>query len=276
MKFRDIDHGFCESVGETLPFPEIFNSYSSMSLSLFGLIGLSLSLRYKRAYDIRLICGFLVINGIGSFYYHYTQQIGWAMIDEMSMMISVILGLNSMYTMIINSLDLPVSTDMSSYRSIHNHITYKGLLTLILSFYFVIIYPMSIFDETREWFPMIFTIPMLCLIPGSAYIYYMHYFHDKSYEPNGGSLLIHGLKWSLFASTVWGCTEPLCHKYQFIKYFHTHVIWHVFISYGMLLLIMFMLHFHLYIIDKKYYKVQYIWGIIPIFDHGSLKTCQKE
>jgi hypothetical protein len=274
MKFTEIDHGFCESVGEILPYPEIFNSYSSMAMSVFGLIGLLLTLRYKRVHDIRFICGLLVVNGVGSFYYHYTQQIGWALIDELSMMLAVALGLNSMYTMIINSLHLPVSQNVYSYRAIHNHITYKGLLTLALSFYVILIYPMSIFDETREWFPMIFTIPMMCLIPGCVYIYFVHYRNsyvykpnNKSYENNGGDLLLNGLKWALFASTVWGFTEPLCQTYQFMKYFHTHVIWHVFISYGMFLLIMFLLHFHLYTIDKRHYKINYIGNIIPVFHH---------
>ena len=267
MKFNTIDHGFCESAGETLPFPEIFNSYSSMSMSIFGLIGLVLSLRYKRVYEIRLICGMLIVNGLGSFYYHYTQQIGWAMIDELSMMISVILGLNSMYTLIINSLHLPVSTEFYSYRTIHNHMTYKGLLSVILSFYFILMYPISVFEETRELFPMLFTIPTMCLIPGGIYIYYTHY--KDAYmknENNGGDLLLYGLKWSLFAGTVWGFTEPLCQKYTFIKYFHTHVLWHIFISYGMFLLIMFMLHFHLYVVDRQYYKINYVCGI-PIFEH---------
>ena len=274
MRFTEIDHGFCESVGETLPFPEIFNSYSSMCMLIFGLIGLLLTLRYKRVYDIRFICGLLVVNGVGSFYYHYTQQIGWAVVDELSMMLSVGLGLNSMYTMIINSLDLPVSTNIYSFQSIHNHITYKGLLTIALASYVVFIYPLSMFEEMREWFPMIFTIPMMCLIPGSAYIYMNHYRNtyvykscDKSYENNGGDLLLNGLKWTLFASTVWGFTEPLCQEYTFIKYFHTHVIWHIFISYGMFLLIMFLLHFHLYTIDKRYYKISYVCNIIPIFHH---------
>ena len=33
MKVPEIDHGFCESIGQKLPYPEIFNFYSSFYIS---------------------------------------------------------------------------------------------------------------------------------------------------------------------------------------------------------------------------------------------------
>lgn len=263
MKFSTIDHGFCESTGHKLPYPEILNSYSSIFISIIGLIGLLLTLKYKRIYEIRFIYGMLMVNGYGSFCYHYTQQIGYAMVDELSMMLGVILGLHTLYNIIINSMHLPVSQNDFICKFIHNHIFYKATCTTILSFYFILSYSISIFEETRYLFPFLFAIPAVLLIPGCIYVY-STYYYDKH---DGAKLLELGLLCSLFATFVWMTTEPFCERYPIIKYLHTHVFWHIFMSYGLFLIIQFLLHFHLYVTDGIYYEITMHYGI-PFFNHN--------
>jgi len=271
MKFSDIDHGFCESVGQTLPYPEIYNSYSSLFISLVGLVGLFISLEYKRIYNIKIIYGILVVNGIGSFYYHYTQQMGWAVVDELSMMISIILGAHTLYLMIVNSKNLPILYGVKK-TYIHNHYFYKGLLTLISSFYLIFSYTLSIFSDTRYLFPVLFAIPAFLLIPGLIYIYSKYYGEQRLYNPRGEGrgLFLGGMSLSLISATIWIISENLCIHYHWIKYLHAHVMWHIGISYGMFLLISFMLHFHIFINDGKFCEVKYIIGV-PIFSLKSKK-----
>ena len=265
MKFADIDHGFCESVGQELPYPEIYNSYSSLFISLVGLIGLLLSLKYKRIYSIKMIYGMLVVNGVGSFFYHYTQQMGWAVVDELSMMISVIMGLYSLYLLIVNSRHLPILPQVRK-TYIHNHYLYKGIMTLVVCFYLIFSYALSIFSDTRNLFPLLFAVPALSLMPGLLYIYKKYYGPKRSYNPHGygRKLFIGGVTISLMSAVIWIVSENLCVYYHWIKYLYTHVIWHIGISYGMFLLISFVLHFHLFVNDGEFCHVKYKLGI-PIF-----------
>ena len=72
--------------------------------------------------------------------------------------------------------------------------------------------------------------------------------------------------WSLLSALIWTISEPLCKQYHWIKYLHTHVIWHIGISYGMYNLLQFMLHYHLYHKAKTYYVVKFSKLGIPYID----------
>ena len=102
MKFTDLDHGFCESIGQELPYPEITNFYSSFYISFIGLLGMILNNYNGYRFRITsLIFGMFFINGFGAAGYHYSQQKGWSVIDELSMMIAVNLGVLYLYGLLI-------------------------------------------------------------------------------------------------------------------------------------------------------------------------------
>ena len=78
IDFNLVDHSFCEYNIYGKP-PEYFNSYSSLILSCIGLFGL---LNYKGIYYVHNIYGALIMNGLTSFLYHYTNKIGWGLISK--------------------------------------------------------------------------------------------------------------------------------------------------------------------------------------------------
>ena len=115
MNLQNIDHHFCEGkiTGTT---PELLNSYSSLFISLYSLYGIfvnKINIEYCFEIDgyielsnqkliyinlnnnfiIHLIYYIICITGIGSFGYHWTEQVGWAFMDEMPMILSLFIGI---------------------------------------------------------------------------------------------------------------------------------------------------------------------------------------
>jgi len=65
---------YCETPARFVPgdFPvEPFNTYSNLSIILFALVGFYLVVRrVPRAWDFYLLCTILLVNGLGSFFWH--------------------------------------------------------------------------------------------------------------------------------------------------------------------------------------------------------------
>lgn len=74
INFFKYDHSFCEAKlwGKA---PEYVNSFTSLFISLVGLYGIKVN-KHSNNY-VFLLYSALIINGIMSFFYHWTNQIGW-------------------------------------------------------------------------------------------------------------------------------------------------------------------------------------------------------
>jgi hypothetical protein len=97
MNFYDIDHHFCE--GNILGMPEILNSFTSIIFSLFGIYGLfnnkndnTSFINNSTSFITNFIYSTFIVIGIGSFGFHWTEQIGWALMDEIPMIVSIFIG----------------------------------------------------------------------------------------------------------------------------------------------------------------------------------------
>ena len=87
MYWSDIDHSFCES--RILGMPEYLNSITSLFIVFFGTYGL-----YKSTNIILdILYNILIILGIGSISYHFTGTIGWGLLDEIPMILSIFIGI---------------------------------------------------------------------------------------------------------------------------------------------------------------------------------------
>ena len=90
-------HNFCESrLQNNLP-PEIYNSYTSLIISVFPFI-----LSFPKSNIFYNIACMLAFNGFASFYYHYNLNWYGKQADEISMILSNyygIWGLLKMYYM---------------------------------------------------------------------------------------------------------------------------------------------------------------------------------
>ena len=87
MKWTTPDHYFCE--GKLNGLPEYYNAFSSLFITYFGLLGLH---KTKNELIIQIIYSLLTVNGISSFMYHWTGNIGFALYDEYPMILSLFLG----------------------------------------------------------------------------------------------------------------------------------------------------------------------------------------
>ena len=241
MRFDDIDHGFCESHGYNLPHPEIINYYTSFFISFIGLLGLYLNfLNHNHSQMINLINCLIVVNGLGAAGFHYTQQKGWSVIDELSMMMALILGTSYSFSLLLK------------YKIKSNYYKLRMLLDIILncifSFYLIFFYTITLFVESRKYFPIIFFFPSISLLV-PVYFFKNYYIINNKKEI---FLLNYSLKCCLYSFFLWLFTEIFCDKIPFLKYFPGHGIWHIGFSYGMFLLIQFLLHFSNIVVFKRY------------------------
>lgn len=208
MKWTTPDHYFCE--GSLNGLPEYYNAFSSLFISYFGLLGL-----YEIQDDlmIQIIYSLLSINGISSFMYHWTGNIGFALYDEYPMIISLFLG-----NIYIDNL-IP-----SKYKK------YKILFNINLMILYLII---NVMEDQRLIFPYYFACGLLYVLFNiKRFIRItnklsLNEVPDKNVNYYSGIIIISAL--------TWGLTEISC-KYDKINYTYIyllgHPMWHFMISYG--------------------------------------------
>lgn len=248
MYFTDIDHGFCESMGEQLPYPELTNFYSSFFISFIGLIGLYLNFTSNlKSKIIAMTYGLFFINGIGAAGFHYTQQKGWGVIDELSMMIAVSLGSLYLYIMVFKTENIK-----------YNNYVLNIIFSISCVAYLIFGYSLSLFDDTRDFFPIIFTIPTVSLLPPLYFIDTHYYKNDTTGASN---MMKKGVYLCIITAIIWGFSENLCFHYHFIKNLYLHSVWHIGFSYGMFLICEYCCHFQLYLRFNKKYKIVFFYGI---------------
>ena len=87
--YMEFNHNFCESRINNYNTPEIWNSYSSLAISIIPLLfrspnsDLLLNIKYL-----------LIFNGISSFIYHYYLTWLGKQLDELSMILTNYFGLS--------------------------------------------------------------------------------------------------------------------------------------------------------------------------------------
>jgi hypothetical protein len=88
MKWTDMDHSFCEE--HLLGLPEYYNSISSLFIIFFGMYGL---MNLHNDIFVDILYASLAIVGVGSTGYHWYGNIGWALFDEIPIIITVFSGI---------------------------------------------------------------------------------------------------------------------------------------------------------------------------------------
>jgi len=83
-----MDHSFCE--GHLLGLPEYYNSISSLFIVYFGMYGL---MNLHNDIFIDMLYASLAIVGFGSTGYHWYGNIGWALFDEIPIIVTVFSGI---------------------------------------------------------------------------------------------------------------------------------------------------------------------------------------
>jgi hypothetical protein len=208
MDFLSIDHNFCEMNIYGQP-PEYINSYSALFLCFIGFFGLIKNIRLN---DTAFIYISLIVNGFASFMYHYTNQLGFGMLDRASMLMIIIYFCNLSFHI------------FEMYR-----FKYIDFLRIISTIYFTTL--IMVYGLHYELlFDILFGVYLFTTI---FFMVIIEYFYEKNEIPveilNYGWISV-GL--ITIAGIFWIITESYCNYHPIIKYLYGHAIWHICVSLG--------------------------------------------
>ena len=199
--YMEFNHNFCESRINNYNTPEIWNSYSSLAISIIPLLfrspnsDLLLNIKYL-----------LIFNGISSFIYHYYLTWLGKQLDELSMILTNYFGLSFLLNVFFTN---------------NIYSKYQVNLTKQIHIYFTILFmTINTFPSLDFLFPNIF---FLYLIPTIYLIYKISFLYNISIVKINHSLAI-----SLVGGISWLISENFCN--DITKY--GHVIWHLLFPLG--------------------------------------------
>ena len=227
INFNNYDHNFCESsIYSNNKHPEYINALSSLFITFIGINALVKQLVYReRGYELNsflhsILYSALIVNGITSSLYHYYNNIGWGLMDRISM---IIIAMSSviLFQSIINSILI-----LKKYKNI---IIINNIINIIITSYFTILFTIaglhmeSLFNIMFSFF-LIFLVFMVYII--NTHFIMLEIPYQLVILSNRGILYV------TISGIFWIITELLCNKFTFIKYLFGHVWWHIFVSYG--------------------------------------------
>ena len=227
INFNNYDHNFCESsIYSNNKHPEYINALSSLFITFIGINALVKQLVYReRGYELNsflhsILYSALIVNGIASSLYHYYNNIGWGVMDRISM---IIIAMSSviLFQSIINSILI-----LEKYKNI---IIINNIINIIITSYFTILFTIaglhmeSLFNIMFSFF-LIFLVFMVYII--NTHFIMLEIPYQLVILSNRGILYV------TISGIFWIITELLCNKFTFIKYLFGHVWWHIFVSYG--------------------------------------------
>jgi len=239
---------FCE--GKIRGIPEYFNSISALYILYVGYSGLK---KYHKNFvhsDVRTVYFFLTLNGISSFFCHWTSIFIWRIIDQLTMIFAIWYGFAFMIKAkyIKNNFkkscynDLEKSNNEYIFAKRRNELISTiirqnqntGSVTLLsLHLYNTIMIIVSIFEKTPRYFALMFGIEAILLI----YFFFTIYNIIGVKYHNGYRIVVMiGIYTIILSAFIWIITEIFCNKYLILG----HSIWHFGVSYGVNNIIMYM------------------------------------
>ena len=267
-----MDHSFCEE--HLLGLPEYYNSISSLFIVFFGVYGL---MNVRNDLFIDILFASLAIVGVGSTGYHWYGNIGWALFDEIPMIITVFSGIiytDNVYFLTYTNKYIRENSDTdlttSSVRSRTVSMTESGLemikqdkkwtstqlynkkyrlLCYLFGMYVFMI--SNVMSDYRLMFPELFT----CVV---VYLYYKIYkliqLLDISFQSQIKNKSINSLLTISISGAIWAGTEITCKHVNNHILLLGHPMWHFFIGHGFYNLIQIVYFIKLH--DENY-KIKY-------------------
>jgi hypothetical protein len=234
MQWTDIDHSFCEE--HLLGLPEYYNSISSLVIVFFGVYGL---MNMRNDLFIDILYASLAIVGVGSTGYHWHGNIGWALFDEMPIIVTVFSGIiytDNVHYLICNNKvikDRDKNDDNMNMLTSSPHSCNKiyskkiSLLIYLLGMYTFLI--SNVMSNYRMIFPQLFTGVV-------TYLYYKIYLLVRILDPFFQSMVLSKVRNSCLiicaSGAVWTFTEISCKYVDYYILLLGHPMWHFFIGHG--------------------------------------------
>jgi len=239
-----MDHSFCEE--HLLGLPEYYNSISSLFIIFFGMYGL---MNLHNDIFIDMLYSSLAIVGFGSTGYHWYGNIGWALFDEIPIIVTVFSGIvyvDNVYFLTYANKFIKENSDIDLTLTKHKPVEsntiilpvrkrnaaliyskkYRLLGYLFGMYLFIISNVMSNF---RLIFPQLFT----CVV---AYLYYKIYaliqLLDTRFQLRIKNKAFHSLLTIGTSGAIWAGTEISCKHINSPILLIGHPMWHFFIGHG--------------------------------------------
>lgn len=231
INFFEYDHNFCEaSIYSVQKHPEYLNSISSLFITFIGLNALMKPHTY---FLLHTLYSALAINGITSFFYHWYNNIGWGLLDRMSM---ILIALASTYIFLTH---IPMFIKLEKWKRKKRMM---NCIHLLVSGYFTVLLTIAgLHMETI--FNFLFSLFLGSLI---VYMFLVNKYKYLLEIPSDITILgWKGVWYIAISGFFWIFTENLCAYFPFVKYTLGHVWWHIFVSYGGYLLSLIPMYFTL-------------------------------
>ncbi len=252
IDFNTYDHNFCEStIYSTGPHPEYANAISSLFISWIGYKGLT---NPHNNFSTCMLYTSLFINGITSCAYHYYNNIGWGLLDRMSM---VLIAMSSTYLFIQHIHLFLIFDNWMHYDNI------TKLIHVIVMSYFTLLFTIG----GLHWETTFNSLFGLFLVSLAIYVWLVGKHQIKLQIPyqivNFGWTGVHHI---LKSGIFWIVTEIGCKHLSIFKYVFGHVWWHVFVSYGGYLISLIPVYLHMNKNNGKSIVIKYK-GFLPYLDY---------
>lgn len=250
IDFNTYDHNFCESTIYSLdPQPEYANAISSLFISWIGYKGLT---NPHNNFSTIMLYSSLFINGLTSCAYHYYNNIGFGLLDRMSM---ILIAMSSTYLFIQNIHIFLIFNKCVQHENI------TKLIHVIIMSYFTLLFTIA----GLHWEILFNVLFGLFLLSLSIYIWLIDKHHHNLKIPY--YIICYGwtgVRYIALSGIFWIVTETLCSQLRIFKYLFGHVWWHVFVSLGGYLISLIPVYLHLY--QNNPYKQ----NIVILKDRGFL------
>lgn len=197
--------------------PEYFNSISSLFITFIGINGM---FKPNTDFFLDFLFSSLAINGITSALYHWYNNIGFGLLDRMSM---VLIALSSTL-LFMNHLTKFIKLDKWSNINLVTKIARITVTT-----YFTVLFTIAGL-HMEDLFNILFGLFLASLILFMLFINK----HQKNLRIPDNILNYgwKGIRFIALSGAFWLITENLCNSFGFIKYLYGYVVWHIFVSYG--------------------------------------------
>ena len=218
INFFEYDHNFCEaSIYSNSQHPEYINTLSSLFITFIGINALS---KPNTHFLLHTLYSSLAINGITSFFYHYYNNIGWGLLDRMSM---ILISLASTY-IFLNHIPLFIKLEKWKKKK-----RMMKIIHLIVSSYFTVLFTIAGLHMEKV-FNGLFSFFLGSLV---VYMFLINkYKADLELPREIIKIGWTGVGCIALSGVFWIVTENFCHDYTIIKYTFGHMWWHIFVSYG--------------------------------------------
>jgi hypothetical protein len=241
MLWNDFDHYFCE--GKLFGLPEYYNAITALFIAGFGIYGL---MNTVSDLYIDILYSSLTVTGFGSIGYHLYGNIGWALFDEIPMIVTIFIGIIYTDTVYYNYIDNNSSKNIIFTKKI------KILFYLFVMYFYIIINTMS---NYRYYFPILFGLTVIYLFYKIFSILYLLKILDNNYiKSNIFNKVIYSLLTIGISCLIWVITENLCNYIKYNIFLIGHPLWHFFIGHGFYNLIQTIYYIKL---NNQKYKINY-------------------